>query len=294
MTNTLTLPQLREQAIALRRAGRSRREIQQILQIRSNGTLNEVLRGEPPPPWTRRPNAKDAVRARARELREQGMAYHEIAAELGVSKSSVSLWVRDLPRPERLSYEVSRERQAAGVARYWEQERLAREALRAAVSAEAARQIGLLSEREILITGAIAYWCEGAKNKPHRRTDRVDFINSDPMMIRFFLRFLDTAGISRDRLIFRVSIHESGDVPGAQRFWIDVTRADPGQFRQPQIKRHNPRTTRKNTGEAYRGCLRVEVRRSTELYRKIEGWALGSMSALAAEDSAGHNTNPAR
>ena len=114
------------------------------------------------------------------------------------------------------------------------------------------------------------------------------------MMIRFFLRFLDTAGISGDRLIFRVSIHESGDVAGAQRFWIGVTRADPAQFRQPQIKRHNPRTTRKNTGEAYRGCLRVEVRRSTELYRKIEGWATASMSALAADDNAGHDTNPAR
>ena len=116
MTNTQTLPQLREQAVALRRAGKSRREIQQLLQIRSNGTLNEVLRGEPPPPWTRRPNAKDDVRARARELREQGLAYQEIAAELGVSKSSVSLWVRDLPRPERLSYEVSPERQARAVA----------------------------------------------------------------------------------------------------------------------------------------------------------------------------------
>jgi|ERR1017187_5630412 transposase len=119
MTNTLSLPQLREQAVALRRAGKSRREIQQILQIRSNATLNEVLRGEPPPPWTRRPNAKDGVRARARELREQGMAYHEIAAKLGVSKSSVSLWVRDLPRPERLSYEECAKRQAAAVAAYW-------------------------------------------------------------------------------------------------------------------------------------------------------------------------------
>src|SRR5712691_10406322 len=142
MPNTLTLPQLREQAVALRRAGKSRREIQQILQIRSNGRLNEVLRGEPPPPWTRRPNAKDDVRARARDLRGQGRAYNEIAAELGVSKSSVSLWVRDMPRPERLSYEVSRERQAAGVARYWAQERREREAMRAAVSADAARQIG--------------------------------------------------------------------------------------------------------------------------------------------------------
>jgi len=34
MTNTLTLPQLREEAVTLRRAGKSRREIQQILQIR--------------------------------------------------------------------------------------------------------------------------------------------------------------------------------------------------------------------------------------------------------------------
>jgi hypothetical protein len=112
------------------------------------------------------------------------------------------------------------------------------------------------------------------------------------MMIRFFLRFLDTAGISRDRLIFRVSIHESGDVSGAQRFWIEVAQASPLQFRQPQIKRHNPRTTRKNTGEAYRGCLRVEVRRSIELYRKIEGWALGSMTAPPADNNPGPPLEP--
>ena len=28
-----------------------------------------------------------------------------------------------------------------------------------------------LTEREIIIAGAIAYWCEGAKNKPHRRSE---------------------------------------------------------------------------------------------------------------------------
>lgn len=79
--------QLREQAVALRRAGRSRREIKALLSITSNWTLNEVLRGEPPPEWTRRPNAKDQVRAKARELREQGLDYEEIAGALGVSKA---------------------------------------------------------------------------------------------------------------------------------------------------------------------------------------------------------------
>ena len=97
--------QLREQAIALRRAGHSRREIKALLGITSNATLDRALRGEPPPEWTRRPNAKDEVRARARELRSQGLDYEEIVAALGVSKSSVSLWVRDMPRPPRLSYE---------------------------------------------------------------------------------------------------------------------------------------------------------------------------------------------
>ena len=51
---------------------------------------------------------------RARELRGPGHTYSEIAAQLGVSKSSVSLWVRDMPRTGRLSYEECRKRNADG------------------------------------------------------------------------------------------------------------------------------------------------------------------------------------
>jgi hypothetical protein len=32
---------------------------------------------------------------------------------------------------------------------------------------------------------------------------------------------------------------------------------------------------RKNVGENYHGCLRIDVRRSAELYHRIEGWAKG-------------------
>src|ERR1700676_3288275 len=113
------LDRLRERAIALRREGKSRREIQAILGPMNNSTLNDALQGEPPPDWTRRPNAKDDLRAEARELRRQGHDYNEIAARLGVSKSSVSLWVRDLPTPPRLSYEENRRRSAEGVHQYW-------------------------------------------------------------------------------------------------------------------------------------------------------------------------------
>src|SRR5438034_11566018 len=128
MNSTNEVGSRREQAVALRRAGKSRREIKEILGITSNATLDKLLAGEPPPEWTRRPRAKDDLHAKARQLREQGFDYNRIAAELGVWKSSVSLWVRDMPWPDRLSYEECRKRAAEGVGGDWEAERPAREA----------------------------------------------------------------------------------------------------------------------------------------------------------------------
>ena len=48
MIKKAAFPELREQAIALRRAGRSRREIKELLGIGSGEILNRALQGEPP------------------------------------------------------------------------------------------------------------------------------------------------------------------------------------------------------------------------------------------------------
>ena len=271
----------------LRRQGKSRTQIKAILGPMSNSTLNNALKNEPPPEWTRRPRAKDDRRARARELRGQGMDYEEIATALGVSKSSVSLWVRDLPKVPRFGTPEGKKRSAEGTRRYWAARRPVNEASRAAVREAAAAQIGDLTDRELLIAVAIAYWCEGTKNKPHRRSDRVVFVNSDPDLIRFFLRFLDATGTARTSLIFRIYIHENADVDAAQRFWLEATGASSDQFRIPTLKRHNPKTMRKNMGEGYYGCLRIDVRRSSGLYYKIEGWAARIMSANLTRERSG-------
>jgi hypothetical protein len=211
-------------------------------------------------------------------LRQQGYDYNRIAAELGVSKGSVSAWVHDLPWPERLSYQECRERAKEGVRNYWEAERAVREAKREATCAAATAGVGTLTQRELLVGGAIAYWCEGTKSKVHRPHDRVIFINSDPGLITFFLRFLDAARVDRARIRYRVYIHETADVGAAERYWLEVTGADPAQFHRPTLKRHNPKTIRWNTGDGYHGCLRIDVQQSADLYRRIEGWARGAMN----------------
>src|ERR1700754_460681 len=142
--------QVRDEAIALRHAGKSIREIKDALGPVGKRTLSAALKGTPPAEWTRRPNAKDDLREKARELRIQGLSYNEIVARLGVSKSSVSLWVRDLPCPERFRY-VHSERRQEGLRKYNE----ARTAGHIAETEAAAAEIGNLTDRELLIAGAI-------------------------------------------------------------------------------------------------------------------------------------------
>jgi transposase len=95
--------------------------------------------------------------ARARALRADGHTLADIAAELAVSKSSVSLWVRDVefrPRPPRRARRrgpnALQQRKAAEI------ERLA---------AEGRRRVGTLSEREFLAAGAALYARRGGEGR---------------------------------------------------------------------------------------------------------------------------------
>jgi len=101
----------------------------------------------------------------------------EIAAELGVAKSSVSLWVRDVefePRPRRRG-----QRRGPNVLARRKQEEIER------LRREGVMRIGQLSEREFLVAGIALYAGEGTK-----RDGAVTFANSDPRMILFFCVWL--------------------------------------------------------------------------------------------------------
>ncbi|SEE99721.1 hypothetical protein [Streptomyces sp. Ag109_O5-10] len=269
---------LREQAVALRRAGLSRRQIRDRLHVDNNDILNRLLEGEPPPDWTRRPNAKDDLRERARELRLQGWTYDQIQVELGCSKSSISLWVRDLPKPERRD---PTEQAKLAARKRWEHELAVRDEERQRTKADAADEIGAMTPRELFMAGVALYWAEGAKDKPYDRRENVIFVNSDPGVIELYLAWLDLLRVERERLRFCVMIHETADVTGAEQFWADLVGADRSAFYRTTLKKHNPKTVRKNVGENYRGCLVVRVSQGAELYRCIEGWWRGMVDAAS-------------
>lgn len=99
-------------------------------------------------------------------------------------------------------------------------------------------------------------------------------------MISLFLAWLRLLGVTDEDLDFRLQIHETADVPGAERYWAGIVGIESGALRRTTLKRHNPKTNRRNSGAAYVGCLTVEVRRSTDLYRRIAGWYEGIVDQL--------------
>ncbi|MFI0710631.1 hypothetical protein ACH4SK_08220 [Streptomyces inhibens] len=277
---------LRPQAVALRHAGLSRRQIRDRLHVHNNDILNRLLEGVPAPDWTRRPNAKDDLRAKARELRLQGMTYDEIQVELGCSKSSISLWVRDLPKPAPRT----REEASAIARRGWEATLKRREEERRQTKTDATREIGTLTDRELFIAGVALYWAEGTKDKPHARREGVTFVNSDPNVIRLYLAWLNLLGVEPERVRHRVMIHSTADVAAAEHHWADLVGVDVAALQKTTIKKHNPKTVRKNVGEGYHGCLVIRVLQSAELYRRIEGWWYGIV--LGAKRPTGQEVRP--
>lgn len=212
-------------------------------------------------------------------LRQSGLSYREILDQVPVSKSSLSVWLRDVPLSDE-HREAMGNRAAVRAATRSETNRALRSNRRAEIEAAAKAQVGQLAESELFVAGVVAYWAEGSKNKPWRTGAAVKFVNSDPAMIKLFLAWLRLVEVADDRLVFRLQIHESADVPGSVRFWAEVVGVSESSIR-PTLKRHNPRPVRRNTGEGYHGCLAVYVRRSAELNLRIAGWFEGLSEAAA-------------
>ena len=171
---------------------------------------------------------KLAEQEKARELRAQNLTLADIAAELGVAKSSVSLWVRDVPfTPSKRRY-GPRVRPNALMQRKQDEIAWAND--------NGSRRIGPLSEREFLVAGAALYAGEGAK-----RDGMVVFTKSDPALMVTFVAWLrHFFPVDESRLRVRLYLHDGLDVDAAIEFWAQVTGVPAAQFHKPQRPKADP------------------------------------------------------
>jgi hypothetical protein len=225
------------------------------------------------------PAPKPEARAQAVALRLQGWSYSQILEVVDASPGSLSLWLRDVPLTDEQRAALAK-RNGEGVRRAAVVNRSRRVERQRAIEDGAAAEIGPISARELFLVGVGLYRAEGCKAKPWSVSTGVTLTNSDPTVVQLFLAWLRLLGIGDDEFSVRVAIHESADVAGATAFWAAATGVCTDRFLRPTLKRHNPKTVRRNVGERYVGCLVVRVRRSTELNRRIAGWWAGIVGGI--------------
>lgn len=197
----------------------------------------------------------------ARELRAKSWTLADIAEELGVSKSSVSVWVRDVeftPNPRRAARKRGPNKlQRAKAA---EIERL---------RADGIERVGALTEREFLLAGLGLYAGDGVKGDT-----QVAFANSNPRLIEFFCFWFRTFfDPEESRLRIRLYLHEDLPLEPAEAYWSTLVGVPRTQFHKTYRARAD-RTIRTNRHEY--GCCHVIYCSCTKI-REIKGLMEGMM-----------------
>lgn len=214
---------------------------------------------------------KSHLKAKAISLRNKGLSYREILTEVPVAKSTLSLWLRSVGLSKRQLQRLSeRKRQAAlkGAARRREQRLLSVQEAKT----EAVKRLRSINKRDLWLIGTALYWAEGSKSKVHNISQGVTFSNSDPLMIRLFLKWLGLClDVEDEDLQFEIYLHESrvSKIKVVQGYWAKTTGFSLSKFDKIYLKREKVSTNRKNTEEGYFGQLRVRVRKSTYLNRRV-------------------------
>jgi hypothetical protein len=206
------------------------------------------------------------LKSEAITMRRKGASYSQIRENIKVSKSTLSLWLRDLPLSDKRIREL-RDFSEIRIEKYRETRRKKRESRWDGVRVAAEKTLGSLSERELLIAGLFLYWGEGTKTTPHL----VCVSNTDPVMLRFFIRWLTLLGVPKKRLRVKIHLYKDMDVQKEQKYWSKILNIPLAQFRKPYVKSSNqsglsyPQRFKHGTGNVMFGNRDVAERVSMSL-----------------------------
>jgi len=218
---------------------------------------------------------KTKEKERAIKLRKKGFSYSEILKGVPVAKSTLSLWLRSVGLAKKQRQRLTEKKLAAAL-RGAKAKRDYRLAITKEIKDKARKEIGKLSRRDLWLIGVALYWAEGSKERT--KSNSVQFGNSDPEMIKLFLKWLQkVCKIPKKDIVFEIYLHKTAvkRKREVQNYWVKMTNFSLNQFKKIRWKKHNLNPKRKNIGKNYYGQLRISIRKSSNFNREITGWIEG-------------------
>lgn len=216
---------------------------------------------------------KLAEKELSRKLREHGLSYNKIKKIVPVSKSTLSLWCRDvilsikqMERLQQKKLEGAAKGRFVGAKRQQE----ARIKRTNALFEKGKSEVGQLNKRDRFIAGIALYLGDGYKTPK-----AVGFANSNPQVISFMMRWLrEFCEIPEEKFRGHIWIHDNLDEVKARKFWSKITKIPPNQFVRSYIVKNKTKSKKVRKQIHEHGVFAIQVS-SAEVQRKILGWLGG-------------------
>lgn len=205
-------------------------------------------------------------------LRQQGYSLNEISAKLKVSKSTASLWLRGVLLDKNAKSRLQQRTKANSLAGLLTYSQCLRDKKAEQIKTDensGKSLLGKVSYRDIFCIGLGLYWGEGYK----RGSQEFGFTNSDPVMIQFYMLWLDKVfGVKKNDLILRISINSShyGRKAEVERYWARTSGIPLSQFTKTSFIKSVSSKKYPNR-DIHMGTLRVKVKSGTRMRRQVIG-----------------------
>lgn len=182
--------------------------------------------------------SKILIREQAIKLRLEGKTYGQIKRELGIPKTTLSDWLKNLSLSQK-QYKLLLENRQNSRDLATEKYRLTRAnqrqtRLRKILDYQAKTLIPL-SEKEIFLAGAFLYWGEGEKTH-----GVISISNTDPKIMKFALYWMTTSlKIPKEQIKARLHLYKDMNSESEIEFWSEILELPKSQFKKPYIKKSN-------------------------------------------------------
>jgi len=217
------------------------------------------------------------LKIQAKLLRKKGLSYGEIKHRLGVSKSTLSFWLKSFPLTEKQRKKLyTKQVGILNLGAQSQKNRRQREVVEiiANAKAEINKPVSFNAYR---LFGAALYWAEGSKGRMFQMT------NSDPNLILFWVNWLNKIfGISPGSLKAKLNIYPQQNERHIKQFWSELTNIPLKNFGKSYVK---PLSKNYKTNNLYYGTMRIEVPKSTNLRHRVYGWTEALLDDIAPKTS---------
>lgn len=218
------------------------------------------------------------LKQKAIQLRKQGKSYLQIHEAIHVSKSTLSLWLRNIKLSQELTQKIySRGKQKsieALVKRNKEQTKIAQgKAL--SIRNKFAKDIKDISKRELFYLGLALYLGEGYKRGSDGAAWKcVDIANSDPDVIRLMMRFFrECCHVEEKSFRIYLSLHDRKSEEFAILYWIQQTGLKKDNFIKTSFAQSISSKYKYSRRLVY-GTVHIRIY-NTDLFHQIIGWIDG-------------------